>query len=201
MPDNESFEAMIENELNSLVEQSKDSTKFTSLEAKLMPIAVKHANKRYDYFAKNSLYNSVYCSYFYCPPDLVKKIINSDILSYVKAALRDYISLVESCAKETGETFEEKTRKVGYHTALITNEQEKKNVETMLEELHKFGLVQISDKITSATRITACHLCDKTEAHPKELHSVYTGCYSYKITDYCKELLDEHRESKRQKGE
>ncbi|MBI4142231.1 hypothetical protein HY484_04860 [Candidatus Woesearchaeota archaeon] len=125
----------------------------------------------------------------------MRQIMN-DYDTAIKKVMQDYVSALEHCEKETGETYEERTRKVGYHTALITNEQQKKNVETTLEALCKLMLVQISDKITSVTRITACHQYDKTEAHPRELHTIFTGCFSYKITDYGKSLLEEHRKIK-----
>src|SRR3989344_1216757 len=127
---------MIESELNSLVEQSKDSTKFTPLEAKFVPLVVERINK-FDSIKQKSMY----LTYFNLSlQDLcIQKTISNLISVYFKAAMQDYTSLVESCAKETGETFEERTRKIGYHTALITDQQEKNNVETMLEALRKLG--------------------------------------------------------------
>lgn len=132
---------------------------------------------------------------------LVMRYVINDYDNAFEKVMQDYVRLIECCARETGETFEERTKKVGYHTALITNTPKKKNVETILETLYKLELVEIHNKIVSETRINAYHPHDKTKAHPKEIHCAFSACYSYKITDYGKKLLEEHRERKSEKGE
>ena len=176
MPDNKILEAMIENELNSLLEQSKDSTKFTPLEAKIVPLLVQRI--------KDSAY------------DLTRK------MAYVKhynTGVGNYIDVLEAC--------ESASKTAGYgngYSAVLIDDYglggEYYFVEgkRKLQELASLDLIMETGKyLRKATVISVWKGSECKEEH--EQYNVKMEKI-YRITDYGKQLLKEHRKIKSEKG-
>ncbi len=167
MPDNKIFEAMIENQLTDLLEQSKDASKFTPLEAKLIPLVVERIRE------------------FPNPEERQKRANNYTL------EVEIYVSLLECC--DSAEQYSKK----GYSPLNSNVPQDSDYArlnDKKLQELTKIGIVQLTNAKLRKTTMLEVWEDDKIISNnPLEEQRFWP---IYRITEEGKAILEEHRKIK-----